>query len=124
MVVDDISLMRIADLSADEEKVGTATASPKTTVKVAKVKNITAKKKNKTTVTVKIKKVSGAKGYQIRYATKKNFKGSKAKLTKKTTYNLKKLKKGKTYYIKVRAYKTSNGKKVYGKYSKTVKVKL
>lgn len=29
---------------------------------------------------------------------------------------------GKTYYYKVRAYKVVNGKKVYGKYSKTVKV--
>ena len=27
------------------------------------------------------------------------------------------LKKGKTYYVKVRAYKTVNGKKIYGLYS-------
>lgn len=122
VVVDDISLMRTGDLSAAEEKIGAASSS--TTVKVAKVKSITAKKKSSKAVTVKIKKVSGAKGYQVRYATKKSFKGSKAKLVKKTSVTLKKLKKGKTYYIKARAYKVSGGKKVYGKYSKTVKVKL
>ena len=43
--------------------------------------------------------------------------------SKKTT--IKKLAKGKTYYVKVRAYKTVDGKKVYGAWSsvKSVKVK-
>ena len=37
----------------------------------------------------------------------------------------KKLKKGKTYYVRVRAYKKdSTGRKVYGKYSKVMKVKI
>ena len=34
------------------------------------------------------------------------------------------LSKGKTYYVKVRAYKTVNGVKVYGAYSAAKKVKL
>ena len=34
------------------------------------------------------------------------------------------LTKGKTYYVKVRAYKTVNGVKVYGAYSSVKKVKL
>ena len=33
-------------------------------------------------------------------------------------------KKGKTYYVKVRAYKTVNGTKLYGEYSASKKVKL
>ena len=33
------------------------------------------------------------------------------------------LKKGKTYYVKVRAYKLVNGKKLYGAYSKTLTAK-
>ncbi|MEI3502398.1 MAG: hypothetical protein V8Q42_01595 [Anaerovoracaceae bacterium] len=47
----------------------------------------------------------------------KNVKGSSKTFTK--------LKKGKKYYVKVRSYKTSEGKKIYGNYSrvKTVKVK-
>ena len=34
------------------------------------------------------------------------------------------LSKGKTYYVRVRAYKTVNGVKVYGAYSGVKKVKL
>ena len=42
-----------------------------------------------------------------------------AKITnyKTTSYTKKSLTSKKTYYYKVRAYKTINGKKVYGKYS-------
>lgn len=42
-----------------------------------------------------------------------------------TSYTIKKLTKGKTYYVKVRSYKTVNGKKYYSNYStvKTVKIK-
>ena len=38
--------------------------------------------------------------------------------------DMKKLKKGKTYYFKVRAYKKVAGKKVYTGYSNIVKVKI
>ena len=66
---------------------------------------------------VKYSKVSGAKGYQITYATNSKF--------TKRTKTIKKLKKGKTYYVRVRAYKKdSTGRKVYGKYSKVMKVKI
>lgn len=80
--------------------------------------------KRKTYRTVKWKKVAGAKGYQVRYSTKKNFKKKAAKsmLTKKRSVKIKKLKKGKKYYVKVRAYRTYKGKKVYGPYS-AVRVK-
>lgn len=36
---------------------------------------------------------------------------------------LTKLKKSKKYYVKIRAYKMSNGKKVYSKYSKVKEIK-
>ena len=72
------------------------------------------------------KKVSGADGYKVYRATK--AKGTyKAVKTINRSYTVKftnkKLKKGKTYYFKVKAYKKVNGKKVYSGYSKTVKVK-
>ena len=68
-------------------------------------------------------KTTGASGYQIAYSTSKN-KGYKA-VTSGSKKTISKLKRKKTYYIKVRAYKTVNGKKVYGSYSivKTVKTK-
>jgi hypothetical protein len=70
--------------------------------------------------------VTGADGYQIQYAQNKKFTGAKVKNVKNVSkVVLKKLKAGKKYYIRVRAYANVNGKKVYSKYSavKTVKTK-
>ena len=60
------------------------------------------------------------------YATNSKFtKGKKVVNTTKRTKTIKKLKKVKTYYVRVRAYKKdSTGRKVYGKYSKVKKVKI
>ena len=75
-------------------------------------------------VTVKWKKVAKyADGYQIKYATNKNFTNNdktvlvegKDKVSKKIT----KVKTGKKYYVKVRAYNAVNGKKYYSKWSET-----
>lgn len=59
-------------------------------------------------------------------STDKKFKKSVTKkTTSKTSFTLTKLKKGKTYYVRVRAYKVdSTGKKVYGKYTSAKKVKI
>ena len=91
------------------------------TVTVKSVKN-SAKK----TMKVSVKSVKGADGYEIRYSTKESMKNAKKVTTTKTSTSIKKLTKGKTYYVQVRAYKIdSAGKKVYSsKYSKTVKVKI
>lgn len=89
--------------------------------KIKSIKNIKTKK-----IKLTWKKIKGAKGYQVRYATNKKFKKAKIKTIKKNKTNvvLKKLKK-KKYFVQVRAYKVSNGKKVVGKWSKrrTIKVK-
>lgn len=85
---------------------------------------ISAKNKKAGEIVLKFKKVSGAKDYQIQYSTKKSFKGKKAKTTSKISYTIKKLKKKKTYYIRVRAYKLNGKKKVYGAWSKVKKVKV
>ena len=47
-----------------------------------------------------------------------------ATITNGRKWNHKKLKKGKTYYYKVRAYKVVSGKKVYGKFSTIKKIKF
>ncbi|MBO5371705.1 MAG: glycosyl hydrolase 53 family protein [Lachnospiraceae bacterium] len=96
----------------------------KVTVKKATLKSV--KNSGKKKVKVSFRKVSGVAGYRIAYSTdKKMKKGVKTKLTKKTTFTLSKLKKGKTYYVKVCAYKLdSKGEKVFGKYSSAKKVKI
>lgn len=88
---------------------------------ISSVKRNSAKK-----ATVKWKKISGVAGYQITYAAKSNFKGAKTKniANTKTSYTITGLKKGKIYYVKIRAYKKdSNGKKVLGTYSAVKKIK-
>lgn len=95
-------------------------------IKVAKV-NLTSVKNNKAgQVQVKYKKVSGVKGYEISYSKEAKFKKQVIKkATKQTSYTVKKLKKKKTYYVRIRAYSVdSTGKKVYGKYSVVKKVKI
>ena len=73
------------------------------------------------TLTVKWKKDSKASGYQVVIAKNKSFTSGKktAAISKKTTTakTFKNLSSGKTYYAKVRAFKTVSGKKLYGSYS-------
>lgn len=89
----------------------------------AKIKSLKKKGRN---VKVSVKKVKNADGYQVSVAAKKKGK-YKIKLnikSPKASGMLKKLKKGKTYYVKARAYKNVGGKKLYGKESNVKKIKL
>ena len=97
------------------------------TVKTPKLKSVKSKKKK--TVTLNWKKDKKSTGYQIAYSTNKNFKNSKTKTilikNKKTkTYTIKKLKSKKTYYVRIRAYKTVDGKRHYGYWSQSKKIKI
>ena len=95
-----------------------------TVTKPAKVKSVkaTAKKKK---LNVSWKKVSGATGYEVMYATNNKFTKNKKTVTvKKNKVTLKRLKSKKKYFVKVRAYKTVNGSTYYGKWSKVVKKKV
>lgn len=92
---------------------------------------ISLRKNTKTAMTVKWKKQSGITGYRISYGTNKKLKKAKTITVGKaaaSSKTIKKLKAGKTYYVKVRAYKKAqiNGKKttLYSKWSKTEKVSL
>lgn len=71
-------------------------------------------------VTKKNGKTATVSGYQIVCATNKSFTKGVVKTnagSKTLSKTVTGLKKGKTYYVKVRAYKTVNGKKIYGTYS-------
>lgn len=97
------------------------------TTTIAPLKKVTIKKLTnvkKYKVKIKINKVTGAKGYQYRYATNKKFKKSKVKTTTKTTYITKKLSSKVRCYVKVRAYRIINGKKCFGKWSKVKSLKV
>ena len=120
------------DESAEEKKQqgGADKTIDKTVQKSAKLKKIKviSIKRKKNTLTVKWKKDTNSSGYEIWYATKKNFKnGLKKKIInspKKSSIKFKKIKSKKIYYIKIRSFKkVSNGTIVYGKWSKAKKQK-
>lgn len=100
------------------------TQTPSVSVDKVAIKKAVSTKTKKATVTWK--KVSGVNGYQVTYSLKKNFKKAKSVnvAATKAKVTLKKLKKGKTYYVKVRAFKVVEGNKYYGAYSKKLKVKV
>ncbi|MCM1179301.1 MAG: glycoside hydrolase family 5 protein [Clostridium sp.] len=97
-----------------------------TAAKPKKVSGLTVKNQKGKKIKISYKKVAGATGYEISYSTSKSFAKSKTKTvkTKKTSYTVKKRTKGKTYYIRVRAYKTANGSTVKGSYCTAKKVKI
>lgn len=65
------------------------------------------------------------KGYEVQYAMDKKFTKSLKKKTVKTTYcTVKKTKRSKTYFVRVRAYKLQGTKKIYSKWTKVKKIKV
>lgn len=105
--------------------------------KKGKIKSLkVVKKKKKYYLKITVNKIFsvgeyGEKGYQVKYAANAKFKNAKTikfnRSSKKSlTSKSWKVSKGKTYYVKVRAYmKTKTGKTLYTKYStvKMIKVK-
>ena len=91
-----------------------------------RVKKLVSKRK---ALVVYWNKIANVSGYQIQVATDKKFKKNKKTVTvakqNASKKAVKKLKAKKKYFVRVRAYKTVNGKKSYGKWSKikTVKTK-
>ena len=115
-------------ISTNTSPAACAVAMP-TTLYIAKAKKKAFK--------YQIKAVSRAAGYQVQYGVKKNMKGSKSKYVKKLsgTIKIKFTKKQKkqikrkklkriTYYVRVRAYKTLDGKRLYCAWSSKDKVKV
>lgn len=123
--------------AAKKETATTAAPVIRISVKKAAIQKIKALKKAFTINILKDK--DQVTGYQISYSYKKNFKGQKVKDLKKfkykkikvkrkkytiTSYKVKGLKRKKTVYVRVRAYKQVGKTKVYGKWSSVKKVKI
>ena len=109
----------------ESDKIQPTTSNTKETVKKparASIKSLRNIKKKK--IVIKIKKMNGIKGYQIRYCDNRRFFGYESKFSKKLTETIKGLDKNSYYWIKVRAYTSKNGKKVYGTWSKVKKIKV
>lgn len=89
----------------------------------ASLPTFSIKTRAKTSVTIKIKKKGSVTGYQIFVANSKKGKYKQVGVARNmTTYKITRLKKDKTYYIKIRSYKTKGYRISLGKFSKPVKV--
>ena len=124
---------------SSNKKVGTATATitfkgnyegtKKLTYKI-NPKGVSLKKLTKGSKQFKAtwgKNTTQTTGYEVQYSTNKNFKSGNKKVTikknKTTSTTVKKLKAKKKYYVRIRTYKTVNGKKYYSGWSKVLNVK-
>ena len=100
-------------------------AAAKLTVKKMQLKTVKSDSSN--TMKIVWKKLKKVTGYQVQISSKRNFKSQtiqrmfKAKQAKTT---LRPLTSKRKYYVRVRAYKKSGKKKIYGAWSKIKKVKI
>lgn len=103
----------------DMSDTGDATPAALTKAKIVSVKSVSEKG-----VKITWNKVRTAKGYQIKYSAKKNMTDAKTATSGSLSKKITKLKSGKRYYFKVRAYKTADGSRIYGGWSSTKSVKV
>ena len=106
---------------ATEKKETTKPIETAIAPKKAVLKKVKATGKKKVKIIVK-KTSEKINGYEVILSTKKNFKKAKKVTTKENVVTVKKLKAGKKYFVKVRAFKKVGNKKIYGKYSTVKKV--
>ena len=115
------------NLNSDNNNFKVAPAETTELTVPAKVKLKSVKASGKKKLIVRWKWVSGQDGFQVQYALNRGF--SKGKKNVNVSKDLsekiiKKLKSKKTYFVRIRAYKTVFGKKVYGKWSNVKKCKV
>lgn len=94
-----------------------ATFRPKT-----KVKKLRKTKVSSHSVRLKWRKTKGATGYQVYRAASRKGSFCKIATTRKNRLTNNKLKPGKTYFYKVRAYRTVKKKRIYCRFSAVLKV--
>ena len=102
-------------------------ASKKTTIyvipKTARVRSLTSNRKGQVTVKGR-NKAKNNDGYQIQYKHNGKTRKVSVKSRKSVTKTFKKLKSGKKFRVRIRAYKKTGGTVYYGKYSKWKSCKI
>ncbi len=116
------------------ETTAPSTVTPVTTYKkpgAVKIKKVRAKKKSAKKLSVTLKKVANANGYQVAvYKSKNNAKKNRAAIVRKLatkikiTLKSKALKNKKKLFVRARAYRKYSKTKVFGKWSGVKKVKI
>ena len=122
------------NVKSSPAKLSSVTVKRKKTIQIGKVTKPKGTSISKLTagnkaITVRWKKqTKGTDGYQIQYATNRSFTKNKKSVTvsgaKKTSKKISGLKAGKTYYVRIRTYKTAAGVKYYSGWSKAKNVRI
>lgn len=103
---------------------GNYSSNVKFCTKPLKPSKVSLSSKTRKTVSTAWKKSTGASGYQVQITSSRNLKGGIIRTTSKTSYKFtKNLKSGKTYYVRVRAYKTLGKVKYYSSWTTAKKIK-
>ena len=97
---------------------------PTTKVTVGRISIKSLKNVKKKKIKLTAKKIKNINGYEIQYSTSSKFAKAKKKTTTKYSYTISKLQKKKKYFIRIRAYRIVSGKKYYGQWSATKKIKI
>lgn len=84
--------------------------------------SLSVSKRTKTTATILIKKIKKVTGYQIFLASSRSGKYHQVGSTRNGQFQITKLKKDKTYYVKARGYKTTGTRITTGKFSSVMKI--
>jgi len=109
---------------------GSYTGTKKLTFEILpkKSKLSSVKSAKKKVMTVKWKKDANVTGYVLEYSLDKNFKKNvktvKINKNNTTSKEIKKLKSGETYYVRIAGYKTVKGKTYTGEFTAAKKVKV
>lgn len=118
----------IATITIKGKGAYTGTKKVSFTIKPKKAALKTVKSPKKKRLNVTWKRDSSVTGYQVMIATNKSFRANKKSKVisknKTTSCTFKNLKSKKTYYVKVRSYKSVKGGVVYGPYSSVKKIKV
>lgn len=120
-----LTCIMIASILATTVPTSISSASGKATTfhSKKKVKKLRKTKVSSRSVRLKWRKTKGASGYQIYRATSRKGTFHKIATTRKNNLINKKLKPGKTYFYKVRAFRSIKKKKIVGRFSAVLKVR-
>ncbi len=118
----------IITVTAGNSNYKTATRKITITVKPAAVSLKSVKNSAKGQMKTAWTSLSYVSGYQVQYSTSSTFKSGNKAVTVSRASNtgntISGITKGKTYYVRVRAYKTIDGNKVFGAWSVIKSVKI
>jgi spore coat protein CotH len=115
-----VGIATITITAGQTDKYAMATKTVKITIKPRQQKLLSLTSTSKGKMTVKHSADYTTTGFDIVYATKSNFSNAKHVIVNSKTNmvkNINGLKSGKRYYVKVRAFKNTNGNTFYGNYS-------